>query len=419
MRLGWFDRMLKRRVLGALGELRFGEITVVEGDETFVLGRAEEGGLRARVEVRDPRFWRAVALGGTTGAGRAYIEGYWRSPDLPSLVRLLVRNLATTLAMEGGIARLGEMAGRLVHAVRRNTRLGSRRNIAAHYDLGNDFFALMLDETMMYSCAIFEREGMTLADASRAKNERICRKLELSPRDHLLEIGTGWGGFAIHAARRTGCRVTTTTISREQHDFAVRRVREAGLEDRVTVLSRDYRDLDGRFDKLVSIEMIEAIGHAYFDAFFAKCGSLLAPDGMMLLQGIVITDRHYDRARRTVDYIKRYVFPGCCIPSVTALCAAATRTTDLRLFHLEDITPHYVKTLRAWRENFLRRIEEVRGLGYPEEFVRLWEFYLSYCEGTFAERYIGDVQMLFTKPLNRRDPIPPRLDAPPGPPEET
>jgi cyclopropane-fatty-acyl-phospholipid synthase len=279
----------------------------------------------------------------------------------------------------------------------RNTRAGSRRNISAHYDLGNEFFRLFLDETLMYSCALFERPEMTLAQASTAKLDAICHKLALGPQDHVLEIGTGWGGFALHAAGRYGCRVTTTTISRSQHALACERVRAAGLEDRVNVILEDYRDLKGNYDKLVSIEMIEAIGHQYFGEFFRRCEQRLVPGGQMLLQSITIADRHYARARDEVDFIKRYIFPGCCIPAVSALAQAMADASDLRIVHLEDIGPHYATTLARWRDNFLANLDQVRGLGYPESFCRMWEFYLSYCEGGFAERALGDVQMLLTR----------------------
>jgi cyclopropane-fatty-acyl-phospholipid synthase len=282
-------------------------------------------------------------------------------------------------------------------------------NIAAHYDLGNDFYALFLDRTMTYSSGLFESPDATLEEASLAKYDRICRKLTLSSRDHVLEIGTGWGGFALHAATNYGCRVTTTTISRAQQDFARERIRGAGLEGRVDVLLQDYRNLTGKYDKLVSIEMIEAVGHHYLNAFFNACSGLLKDDGEMLLQAITIRDQVFDRHKRSVDFIKRYIFPGSCIPSVAAISLAVARVTDLRLFHLEDITPHYARTLQAWRRKFFDNLEEVRKLGYPETFIRMWEYYLSYCEAGFAERYLGDAQMLFTKPLSRKEPLPPGL----------
>ena len=285
-----------------------------------------------------------------------------------------------------------------MHKLRGNSRSGSRRNIHAHYDLGNDFFQLFLDETMNYSCGIFETPAATLREASMAKMERVCRRLELSPSDHLMEIGTGWGGLAMHAAANYGCRVTTTTVSKEQHALAVERIREAGLAGRITVLLSDYRDLAGTCDKLVSIEMIEAVGHEYLDAYFATCGRLLEPGGRMLIQAITVPDHHYDKHRRTVDFIQQDIFPGSCIPSMAAMRGAMSRTTDLELVEIFDITPHYAETLRRWRAAFMSRLDEVRALGLPDDFIRMWEYYLAYTEAGFEERVTGDVQMLFTRP---------------------
>ena len=354
--------------------------------------------LQAHVRVHDARFYAEAAWGGSVGAGEAYMLGYWSADDLTAALRILLANREVLDGMESGLAALSAPARKLMHWAARNTREGSRRNIAAHYDLGNDFFALFLDPTLMYSCALFERPGMTLHQASLAKLERICRRLRLAPGDHLLEIGTGWGGLALHAAANYGCRVTTTTISEEQHRLALERVAAAGLAHRVAVLREDYRDLGGTYDKLVSVEMIEAVGHEYLETFFARCGELLRPDGQMLLQAITIADQRYDSARKSVDFIRKHIFPGSCIPSVSALAGAAARASDLKLFHLEDIGPHYATTLRLWRENLLRNAAELRARGYSAEFLRKWEFYFCYCEAGFAERALGDVQALFVKP---------------------
>ncbi len=275
-------------------------------------------------------------------------------------------------------------------------------SVAAHYDLGNALFELLLDPSMMYSCAVFERPDMTLEQASLCKLERICGKLQINERDHVLEIGTGWGGFAIHAARKYGCRITTATISGAQYELAVSRVMQAGLADKIEVLLCDYRDLESRYDKLVSIEMIEAVGHQFYDTYFAKCASLLKPEGMMLLQAITIADQRYEAAKKSVDFIQRHIFPGSSIPSLTAMLASITRASDLRLFDLEDIGPDYARTLAEWRRNFFRNLSRIKALGYPEAFIRMWEFYLCYCEGGFDERALGDVQMLLVKPGNRR-----------------
>jgi cyclopropane-fatty-acyl-phospholipid synthase len=313
------------------------------------------------------------------------------------LNRDVLEGLETSIAARGSA-----LLRRLLHWANRNSKHGSARNIAAHYDLGNELYKLMLDETMAYSCGIFLHEDATLQEASIAKFDAVCRKLALTSSDHLLEVGTGWGGLAIHAAERYGCRVTTTTISREQHDFAREKIAARGLGDRVTLLFEDYRDLKGQFDKLVSIEMIEAVGARFMDTYFRKCSSLLKPTGAMLLQAITLQDQHYARALRSVDYIQRFIFPGSFIPSVSAINDSVARATDMKLFNLEDIGPHYAPTLRMWRERFFANINKVRALGYPESFNRLWEYYLCYCEGGFAERQLGDVQMLLTKPDCRR-----------------
>ncbi|HMA11778.1 MAG TPA: cyclopropane-fatty-acyl-phospholipid synthase family protein [Steroidobacteraceae bacterium] len=401
---GWLIRLARKGLLKRLELLRDGEIRLQEGQESLRFGaRTARCGLSVTLTVRDPQFWSLAAYGGTVGAGESYINGHWRCDDLTALVRIMVLNRHVMQEMEGGFAARGSaLLRRLLHWANRNSRSGSARNIAAHYDLGNDLYRLMLDDTMAYSCGIFLKEEATLHEASIAKFDAVCRKLALTSSDHLVEIGTGWGGLAIHAAENYGCRVTTTTISREQHDFAKEKIAGRGLSDRITLLFSDYRDLTGQFDKLVSIEMIEAVGARYLDTYFAKCSSLLKPTGAMLLQAITLQDQFYAQALKSVDYIQRFIFPGSFIPSVTAITDSVTRVTDMKLFNLEDIGPHYAPTLKAWRERFFANIDRVRALGYPESFIRLWEFYLCYCEGGFAERQLGDVQMLLTKPDCRR-----------------
>ena len=409
-RPGALDGLGKRAVLARLGALRHGCLVLVDGAQRHRFGKPSVALPEpVIVHVHDSRFYGDVAFGGSVGAGEAYMQGYWTSGQLVDLVRLFVLNMDALDGLEGGLARVTAPLRKAVHALRRNSRAGSRRNIAAHYDLGNEFFRLFLDDTLMYSAATFEHPQQSLYDAQIARLDRICHKLELKPSDHLLEIGTGWGGLALHAARHFGCRVTTTTISREQWKLARERVREAGLENRVEVLCEDYRDLTvdsvGRFDKLVSIEMIEAIGHQYYDAYFGRCADLLAPEGAMLLQAITIADQRYERARRSVDFIQRYIFPGSCIPSVAALTQSIARASDLRVFDMDDIGPHYATTLAHWRLNFRANLPRIRALGYDDTFVRMWEYYLCYCEGGFAERVLGDVQMLLVKPGNRRRPL--------------
>ena len=396
------DQIARRSVLSLLTQLKHGRMTILEGNHRYLFGqKSDVTSLQAEVSVYHPHFYSRILFGGSIGAAEAYMEGLWSADDLTAVMRILALNRQTAGIMEKGPVRLMAAFYKLYHSARKNTKVGSRKNILAHYDLGNDFYSLFLDNTMTYSCGIFEHEQSTLEDAAVAKYDRICKKLRLHPGDQVVEIGTGWGGFAFHAAQNYGVQVTTTTISDEQHAFAEKRFRKAGLEDRVSLLKKDYRDLRGKFDKLVSIEMIEAVGHHFYKTFFQTCSSLLRDDGLMALQSITIGDQVFDRHKRSVDFIKRYIFPGSCIPSITAISNAVAGSTDLRLVHLEDITPHYARTLSEWRRRFFTNLEKVRELGYSDTFIRMWEYYLCYCEGGFAERYIGDVQMLFAKPSYR------------------
>jgi cyclopropane-fatty-acyl-phospholipid synthase len=392
------QRLARRIALGLLGRLRSGQLTIVEEGHHLVLGH---GSPQATVEVRSPQLW-SMLLHGSRGMAEAYMEGLWESPDLTAVVRVAACNTAGLDKWRRRLApaRVPLQAARGIRA--RNTRARSRRAIAAHYDLGNEFFELMLDETMMYSSAYFPRRGMTLAEASTAKLEMVCHQLELRPDDHVIEIGTGWGGFAVHAARTRGCRVTTTTISREQYEYARGRVRDAGVADRVTVLCEDYRDLRGRYEKLVSIEMIEAVGWRDFDTFFARCSNLLANDGRMLLQAIVIEDRAYAVEKASQSFIRTHIFPNGCLPSLEVITRCLARRTDMRTVALRDLTPHYAETLMRWRANFEAAAARLHAIGYDERFQRLWRMYLAYCEAGFAERRIGVVQMHLAKPAWRR-----------------
>ena len=392
------DRILRKRVLDQLRALQGRAIVLADALGCIRTGDAGHAAAPLRIDVHGPGFYRALAANGSVGAAESYMDGEWDCADLVGLVQLLVRNRDLLDAMERGPARIGGWAMRGWNALRRNTRDGARRNIAAHYDLGNAFFRLFLSEDLMYSSALYAGDDDTLEAASTRKLDRICDKLRLGPDDHVVEIGTGWGGFAVHAARTRGCRVTTTTISREQHALASQRVVDAGLQDRVTVLLSDYRDLQGQYDKLVSIEMIEAIGAQYLDTYFATLGRLLKPEGLALVQAITIEDHRYEQALRSVDFIKRHIFPGSFIPSVAAMLAAKTRSSDLALVHLEDFGPSYARTLHDWRERFLARREDVRAQGFDERFLRMWNFYLAYCEGGFRERSIGVAHVLMAKP---------------------
>jgi len=404
-RFGWLERLARRSVLERLKSITDGSLRLREGGDELHFGEPAGAEPSAIVVIRDPRTYADLAFGGSIGAAEAYMEGLWDADDLTAAMRVLLRNRAALEGLESGMARLKAPLQRALHVLNRNTRAGSRRNITAHYDLGNDFFASWLDASMMYSAAVFATNATTLEDASAAKNELICSKLDLRPTDRLLEIGTGWGGFALHAARKHGCRVTSVTISREQLSVARERVERAGLADRIDVQLLDYRDLDpavhGRFDKLVSIEMIEAVGHEFQPAFFRKCAEMLTADGAMLLQAITIADQEYERARRSVDFIKRYIFPGSCLTSVTNMSAVLTHDTDLRIADLEDIGFHYATTLAHWRRRFRAELPAIRARGYQEDFLRMWEYYFCYCEAGFRERAIGDVQLLLLKPGSR------------------
>jgi len=400
------DRLARRLFFMLMKDFKLGSLVLMENNERYQFGRpSKEVSLQATIQVHHPRFYTSTVLGGSIGSAQAYMTGLWSTSDLTDVIRLVILNQQLMEKMDKGWSRFSDLVHRVYHYFRRNTLKGSKENIVAHYDLGNDFYCLFLDETLTYSCGIFETENSTLTDASIAKFDRICRKLQLHPGDHVIEIGGGWGGFSIHAAKNYGCYVTTTTISDEQHALAKKRIAASGVSHRIRLLRTDYRHLGGRYDKLVSIEMIEAVGHEYLDTFFKICSRLLKSNGMMLLQAITIADQIFDGHKRSVDFIKRYIFPGSCIPSIHSIMSSIARKTDLKLFHLEDITPHYVRTLSEWRKRFFVHIDDVRNLGFSETFIRMWEYYLCYCEGGFAEKYIGDVQMLFTKPMCSREPL--------------
>ncbi len=391
------DRLCRVLALMALRRIRAGTLVIVENKRRCSFG---SGAPVATAVVRSSRLWRNL-LRGSVGLADAYAEGLWSSPDLVALIRLAARNGATMDRARKRMAAVWRPLQVARALVRPDSRDRRRRDIAAHYDLGNELFGRMLGPTMTYSCALFTHDGMTLAEAQAAKLELVCQKLELSPRDHVLEIGTGWGSFALHAASTRGCRVTTTTISSEQYAHALERVRRAGLEGRVTVLLSDYRDLRGSYDKLVSIEMIEAVGWRHTGAFLGTCSRLLAPDGAMLLQAITIDDRAYEVEKASRSFMKQRIFPGGSLPSLEAIARDLARHTDLQLIDLQDITSHYVPTLREWHKRFQAAAPELAELGYDERFQRLWTLYLCYCQAGFAERRICDVQLLLAKPASR------------------
>lgn len=404
----WIDKICRSALFKTLEKLHTGTLVLNEGDQRFTFGKTgdHQPELHAVVDIHDCEAYRNIALTGSIGAGESYMTSDWSSPDLPAVIRLLSRNKDIVDNIDGGWANIGKLALKYFHFLNRNTEKGSKRNIAAHYDLGNNLFETFLDPTMMYSSAIFPSNSATLEEASLYKLNRICQKLQLCEQDHLVEIGTGWGSMAIYAAKHYGCRVTTTTISEEQYQWAKEKIIAEGLEDKITLLKEDYRALTnrftGHFDKLVSIEMIEAVGYQYLNTYIDVCNTLLKPDGMALIQAITIDDQRYEMAKKNVDFIKRYIFPGSFIPCVTAIQSAVTQVSDMKMVHLEDITPHYAKTLKKWRHSFLSSQEEIKNMGYDDTFIRLWDFYFAYCEGGFEERVIGDVQIVLAKPLNRR-----------------
>ncbi|MBC2692381.1 MULTISPECIES: SAM-dependent methyltransferase [Pseudomonas] len=407
---GLSGSLLRRGVLRQLAHLKNGQLLVIEEGERHLFGSAGSP-LLGEIHILDAAAWGLVASNGSIGAGEAFIHGYWSSPDLTAVVRVFVSNLEVLDALEGGLARLGRPLVRALHWLNRNTRKGSQKNIAAHYDLGNELFEQFLDPTMMYSAAQFRSADDSLEQAQLNKLERICQKLDLKASDHLLEIGTGWGSMALYAAQHYGCQVTTTTLSKEQYDFTAQRIEALGLHAQVTLLLKDYRDLTGQYDKLVSIEMIEAVGHRFLPTYFKQCAHLLKSNGLMLLQAITIREQRYEQARNGVDFIQRYIFPGGALPCVQKMLEIVSRDTDMNLLHMEDFGLHYARTLRLWHENFRRAHGRLSELGYDEYFLRLWEFYLCYCEGGFLERTIGTAQLLLAKPAAMPQPLLGRFDA--------
>jgi cyclopropane-fatty-acyl-phospholipid synthase len=398
--LTWFDRLCRKFALDFISQLQHGDITVVEGNQRLRFGD-EHAELKTVITVLDPAFYQKMVMAGSVGGGEAYIHGWWRCDNLTALVRIFALNLATLDKLDSAITRLGRPLLKLLNWRNRNSKQQARKNIAAHYDLGNDMYRLFLDNSMMYSSAVYPHPQADLAQAQQHKLQMICDKLQLKPTDHLLEIGTGWGSMAIFAAQHYGCKVTTTTISQQQFDYAKARIEELGLQQQITLLFNDYRDLTGQYDKLVSIEMIEAVGEEYLDTYFEKCASLLTPQGVMVLQAITIVDQRYQQYVREVDFIKRYVFPGGSLPSVSRMTDAISRKTDFIVRHLQDIGFDYARTLKDWCENFMHARDKVHQLGYDDNFVRLWHFYLCYCEGGFMERATSAVHLVLTKPQNR------------------
>lgn len=403
---GQLSKVARKLVHKQLEGLHTGCLHIEENGEVFTFGQpVNETELVARLIVHDASCYSDIMTGGSIGAAESFMTGDWSSPDLTMLVRVMVRNIDILDQLEGGLALISKPLLKIFHHFNQNSAKGSRRNIAAHYDLGNDLFEAFLDPTMMYSSGIFPTAEASMEEASLNKLKIICEKLQLTDTDHVVEIGTGWGGFAIYAAKHYGCKVTTTTISQQQFNLAQQRVKDEGLEDKITLLLEDYRDLKkeyaGQFDKLVSIEMIEAVGWKFYNTFFSHCSALLKPNGIALIQAITIADQRYEQARKDVDFIQRYIFPGSCIPSITALLNASTQASDLNLVQAQDFGLHYARTLKAWQDTFNQKSQQITEFGYSEDFKRMWQFYLSYCEGGFAERSIGVNHLVFAKPEAR------------------
>ena len=396
---GLFENLFRKKLIGRLKNIPSGRLFIEDSDEVHACGDNNKiGEITATIIIHDQGAYRDIALGGSLGAAEAYMQGKWTTPDLVALVRLMSINIDFLNQIDDSRFLPQRFTDKIYHWLNRNTQTQAKQNIAAHYDLSNEFFELFLDPTMMYSSAIFADAESSLDDAAVFKLDVICLKLELKPSDHLLEIGTGWGGLAIHAAKNYGCRVTTTTISKEQYEAANARVRQAGLEDRVTVLFEDYRNLQGRFDKLVSIEMIEAVGPQFYKEYFHGCSSLLKADGLMLLQSITIPAQRYEYALKSVDFIQRYIFPGGSLPSHEVILSSVKKHSDLEMVAMQEIGEDYAKTLEIWRQRFTSKLDQVRQLGFDDIFIRMWQYYLCYCQGAFEERVIGTSQILFAKP---------------------
>lgn len=396
----WLDQMAKQLVFKSLSDLKHERLTIEDQGETISFGEiAGEPPLVAHIHVTSSAFYRQVLMGGSVGAGEAYINKLWTSPNLVNVIRVFAKNIQLLNQMDSKLTTFFRFTYRIAHKLRPNSLNKAKENIGAHYDLSNDFFSLFLDKTMLYSAAIFRSDQESLEQASLNKMERICQKLQLSEKDHLLEIGSGWGGMAIYAAKHYGCRVTTLTLSKEQFDYATTWIAREGLADKICVKLQDYREAQGLYDKIVSIEMIEAVGHEYYENYFNTCSKLLKDDGLLLIQAITIPDQRYSYALQNSDFIQQYIFPGGCLPSIEIISKQIKSQTDLSWVDLKDITQDYAKTLYLWRDNFTRHIEDVKSLGFSDAFIRMWDFYLCYCEGGFQERAINTYQLLFSKPL--------------------
>lgn len=389
-------QLARALVFNQLKKIKTGQITIIEGSQKFSFGKKDK--LNVTVTVHDPRFFGALAFGGSIGVSEAFMQKFWSVSDLTKLIRIMAINQNTMDQLEGLFNMFLKPILKCLHYLNQNSVKGSEINISKHYDLGNDFFSLFLDSTMMYSSAVFKNPHDSLYQGSIHKLETICQGLELTSQDHIIEIGSGWGGFAIYAAKHYGCKVTTTTISKEQYKYVKQKIKDLKLSHKITVLFSDYRHLKGQYDKLVSIEMLEAVGYQYYETYFKVCASLLKPQGLAVIQTITITDQRYEKAKRSVDFIQRYIFPGSCIPSITALQNSMTQSSDLKIYSIHDIGTHYARTLALWRERLFKNLNDIKALGFDDAFIRMWHFYFSYCEGGFEEKVISDIHLKLVKP---------------------
>ena len=390
------NHLYKKIIHQRLSQIKDAHIIISDGKSINKYGKP--GNLSAKINILDSVFYKNIILGGTIGASESFIRGEWSSPNLTNVIRVLARNTEAQDKLENLFTLLSQPFLKVMHKLNENSVRGSKKNISRHYDLSNDFFSLFLDKNMMYSSAIYKSRKTSLEDASTNKLDVICKKLNLKKTDHVIEIGTGWGGFAIYAAKNYGCKVTTTTVSIEQYKFSKQKIKEAGLGKKIKVLLKDYRLLKGQYDKLVSIEMIEAVGYQFYDEYFKIIGQLLKIDGEALIQSITIKDQRYSKAIQSVDFIQKYIFPGSCIPSITAIQNSLTSSTDLVINDIRDIGHHYARTLADWRKRFLKNKQEIRKLGFDDKFLRMWLFYFAYCEGGFEEKVISDIHLHITKP---------------------
>ena len=395
----YINKLARNIVSHQLAKIHHGQLLITENKKVSVFGTRNR--IRADIKVLNPNFYAYILFGGSIGAAESYMRGDWRSKNLTDVIRLMAVNSAAMDSMEGSYKLLLQPLFKIIHYLNKNTVAGSKKNIVRHYDLSNDFFALFLDASMMYSSAIYANTKMNLEEAAINKIKIICEKLKLKKTDRLVEIGSGWGGFAIYAAQNYGCHVTTTTISEQQFLYVKNKIKQLKLSKKITLVKKDYRQLTGKYNKLVSIEMIEAVGHHFYDTYFSKIASLLTDDGVALIQAITIRDQRYKAALKSVDFIQKYIFPGSTIPSVTSMQESLTRSTDMTIFDIQDIGSDYARTLNAWKVKFVANKARIKELGFDAEFMRMWFFYFCYCEGGFKEKVISDIHLHLTKPLYR------------------